>query len=353
MKFKVTVLFFVLFLFSFISPVYSTEYNVEDLYREQIKFTSVVCDDVNNGSYGGKLFEIKYVTNVNTGKLHFQIHVDNVLYGGKDFEVAASGYNTGYFYVSSIRPDGYGAVKYRHWDGFQWIEYQNVIFTIADVSTVGLPPTEDAGNYSFLQGAIQITEPPYDYFYTDKNNLYIWYRYGLDEDTPGNFPFILGVNHDDNTLLSTYSADGYKYYFYRCRVHLDEGENTVSVNVNDGSKTISAERIIVRTIGIIDEDGDGIDDLTGLPIGGDLSELTPEGAPVLPENATIFDYVKYGIDSIIYVFAQFGLAIKGLVGGIGDVGKILTGFFSFMPQPFTGIIIIGMLIAIILRIFGR
>ena len=371
MKYKHILLLTVLMVL-FITPsaLSLTLEQAQEMVHDKTPFTSFQ-DNKSAADGGSATWTWNYYTDIQTEKMYSEVRKNGSQYSNWKYEIQQSGYNTGYFYLLSIiniSGTYYAYVGHTVWNGSQWKTMDAVgNYSIRLSGTPGgvdLVPSLPGDPSEYLNGSLIITEPPYDGYKVSKSKYWLQYRYGVPLD-PGGAPTGAnitgaGVVAGTHEVHSWYvdeqgteeAADDMVYKYYRVQLDLAPGINTITATLDYNGGQYSDTATIEYVTGIVDENGDGIDDRTGLPV-SDVSELTPDGAPVLPDNATIFDYVKFAVDSIIYVFTQLGLAIKGLIGGIGDVGKILTGFFSFMPQPFSGIIVIGMLIAIILRIFGR
>ena len=334
------------------SPIGNGNYSGLELYNNHSKFTTFT-------DIWGQVNTMTYATNTETGKFYLIIKKDNVI--DSQFEITEQGMNTGYFYVLAVESTSV-VVSYRYYSGVGGFGWQDGGRWSRMPKDVQVPIIFPSGTYNdpttYMNGNLMITTPGYDGYKTTRDTLEIRYGYGIKPGIPKpGKPEISGVEVVplSHTGTSTYynSELDMQYSYFKATVKLTPGINNILVSIDYKGETYSDTRIVEYLVGFVDEDGDGYDDTTGESLNGDVSGLTPDGAPILPENATIFDYVKYAVDSIIYVFSQVGLAIKGMVSSVGDIGKILTSFFSFMPQPFTGIIVIGLLISIILRIFGR
>ena len=356
----------------FLSPVnnaLATESSALEVAQQWMHNGTKFKSFVNTNSSGENSYTNSFKYWIQNGNNYVSIVSSSVPdYDHYPTQIESSGVGTGYFSIYKIIQDSsnrYIARLYAYiWTGTEWLRLPNDwIMYVNDTTVFGeetVPDFPDPINPGEIlyDGNLVITSPPYDGYEVTSDRIEIRYGYGVpcSVPKPGKADITgVGVSPLSHTGTSSRydSETNMQYNYFKAVVQLEPGYNTITIELNHDGEVYVDSRTVQRLIGVIDEDGDGIDDRTGLPVEGDESELSIEGAPILPDNATILDYVKYAVDSIIYVFSQIGLALKGLIGGIGDIGKILTGFFSFMPQPFTGIIILGLLIAIILRIFGR
>lgn len=101
--------------------------------------------------------------------------------------------------------------------------------------------------------------------------------------------------------------------------------------------------------------------------GGGSSWGSPTDAPELPtppqapDNAWdvggwlkyITDWIIFVYDIVIYMFRFFGTKIGQLVEGTEGFTLILASFFSFLPPEITALLTLGIVVVILLRIFGR
>lgn len=73
------------------------------------------------------------------------------------------------------------------------------------------------------------------------------------------------------------------------------------------------------------------------------------GTPPVPPgaNATIFDYAKYVVDVVRFVFKFIGDAIGAMVGGASSVGLAISKFLSFLPQPIPSVIVMALVVSVI------
>ena len=50
---------------------------------------------------------------------------------------------------------------------------------------------------------------------------------------------------------------------------------------------------------------------------------------------------------------QMLVMLRTFMGGLAQLGQVFRSFFSFMPPQFSAIIILGLIMAVILRVIGR
>ena len=242
------------------------------------------------------------------------------------------------------------------YDGQLAVTYE---FDSAEIP-LDLPPT----NYEeHMKGKVMITIPNRDYFSDTTSIQVIGFSYGVPMPSSGKASDISikvegGITGTGEVISHTgYVKDG--YYYGNCRVtrELEIGNNTIVVKVTSGGLTYSATRIITRLQGQVDEDGDGIDDRTGLPIWPDYPnnwDGATDGPPLLPgENATIFDYIKWFADSILYSMGLLVTTIKGFMGGLGQISRMFGEIFVWIPKELIAIMILGVCMTVVLRVVGR
>ena len=225
------------------------------------------------------------------------------------------------------------------------------------VEDIEAPPTDYE---ELIKGKVVITIPAYDGFKDTTPVQVIAFNYGVPLPSSGSPDDITikiegGVSGTGQVIgQSGYVKDGYYYGYGKVTRELNPGVNTIIVKVTSNGVTYSASRVIERLIGQVDEDGDGIDDRTGLPIWPEYPDTGDDNAPQPPaEGATIFDYIKYLTDSVMYAMNQLVLMLKGFMGGLAQLTQVLSQFFTFMPTQFSAIIILGLIMAVILRVVGR
>ena len=223
-----------------------------------------------------------------------------------------------------------------------------------------IPPTEEQQYEEFMKGKVIITIPAYDGFKDTTPVQVIAFNYGVPLPTSGSpadisISIVGGVSGTGEVIShSGYIKDGYYYGHARVTRELNPGLNTIIVKVTSDDVTYSASRVIERVIGQVDEDGDGIDDRTGLPIWPEYPDYGDSNAPQPPEEgATILDYIKYLTDSFMYAMNQLVTMIKGFMRGLSQITQVFSQFFSFMPTQFSAVIILGLIMAVILRVLGR
>lgn len=324
-------------------------YDVMELYKNETKFTQFISEN-------GTDFRIVYVTNVETGKLHVQLLANGEIAYGFDFEIGSEGYNkAAYFYVSDIEYEPLkGIVELRIWNGVTWI--LDSIGKIVDgaVGEITFPPTEEQQYEDFVKGKLIIYIPAADPYKTNKNYVSVWFNYALPH-IEGEIPELsFSGGNWVKQYSKTWVKDGYIYGEFNYHVGVEMGESIISVSANYGGKVYSDSLNVIRT-GFVDEDGDGFDDNTGEGWWPSPDESDwGDGVPQPPgEGATIFDYVKYLSDSLIYAMNQMLVMLRSFMGGLAQLGQIIRSFFSFMPPQFSAIIILGLVMAVILRVVSR
>jgi hypothetical protein len=223
----------------------------------------------------------------------------------------------------------------------------------------GVTPTEK----ELMRGRVQITLPMYDGYQDTTPVQAIWFNYGVPVPTSGEVEIQVtgGIAGTGETLLADVQEgnDGYTYGWYRITRELEVGENTVTITVSSNGQSYSASRVIIRLQGQVDEDGDGIDDRTGFPVWPDdpnnLGGVgSIDGPPPLPgENATIFDYIKWFADSVLYSMGLLVTTIKGFMGGLGQISRMFGEIFVWIPRELIAIMILGLCMTVILRVVGR
>ncbi len=349
----------IMLVIGFVCCDYAYAYDIWELYEREARFTSYIDEN-------GDSRRIIYATNTKTGRLHLQILVNGEYDSRYDWEVGVENYNKSYFYIEN-KPfvDKNGILKARvtfmRYGGNHPGKYADRY--IVNGNTVGgltFPPTGYDEIEEFLKGKVIITIPAYDGFKDTMPVQVIWFNYGVPLPSSGNPADISisiegGVSGSGEVISqSGYISDGYYYGHVKVTRELNTGVNTIIVKVKSNDVTYTASRVIERLIGVIDEDGDGYDDRTGLPIWQEYPDIGDDYAPQPPgSEATIIDYIKYLVDSVQYAMSQLVAMLKGFMGGLAQLTQIFTEFFSFMPTQFSGIIILGLIMAVILRVVGR
>jgi hypothetical protein len=324
-------------------------YDVYDLYERQQKFTQFVDEN-------GDDFRIVYVTNVETGKLHVQVIKNGQVFIGKDYECGSSGYKKSYFDVVNIIEEHgeiKGIVRDVIWRNNQWVYGGGMTKIVHGVEgEITFPPTEEQQYEDFVKGKLIIFIPAADPYKTNKNYVSVWFNYALPH-IEGEIP-VLSFTGGNWVKQSgkTWVKDGYIYGEYNYHVGVELGENLLSVSANyDG---VYSDTLTVIRTGFVDEDGDGFDDNTGEGWWPSPDEADWGGVPQPPgEDATIFDYIKYLSDSLVYSMNQMLVMLRSFMGGLAQLGQVFRSFFSFMPPQFSAIILLGLVMAVILRVVSR
>jgi hypothetical protein len=335
------------FVFVVVCPyrVDGATYTAQELYEKEIHFVAFI--DVN-----GDFLDIDYVQSETNPELWFlQVRKNGVTH--LQYMIQYSGVDTGYFYVYKYE-GGYFKVALKYWDGQSWIVHENFASIAGGVVQVGLPPMEEEGERDYLKDRIVINWPPYDGYMFSTAQQSIQYQFGFIGDDASELSFIIdGVNVWTAGKRDFKVIDGYIYGTCKDTISLNKGVNEITVYVTDGTKSLYANRMVILKQGIRDEDGDGLDDDTGEPIvpgGPDYGD----GPPPLPgENATIFDYIKWFADSVIYSLGLLVTTIKSFMSGIGQVTRMFAEMFKWLPSELIAIMILGICMTIILRILGR
>jgi len=226
----------------------------------------------------------------------------------------------------------------------------------------GIVEWEDFANPSpsLPTGTVLITLPVYDGYVSSDDLESVSFTYKVPLPASGdendiNYRVSGGISGTfqviaDHRVVSGNNVNGKVSGVYR----FSEGDNVMKVVVTSpGEGSWFAERLITVVRGYVDEDGDGYDDRTGKPIFPPYPD-TGDGPPQPPgPDATIFDYIKYLVDSVLYSMSQLVIMLRGFMSGLTQFTQILSQFFSFMPAQFTGIIFLGLIMAVILRVVGR
>jgi hypothetical protein len=327
-------------------------YDVDDLYYNETKFTRFVDQN-------GDDWRIVYATNIETGKLHVMLYKNGEQFLNWNFETGSGGYNKSYFYVSEIVvEDGVrkGTVSWRVWKEIpkNWESYSVNKIVDGAVGEMYFPPSEEQIYEDFIKGKLIIYIPAADPYRTNKNYVSVWFNYALPHNE-GEIPLLsfTGGNWVKESG-KTWVKDGYIYGEFNYHVGVELGESLLSVSANYGGKVYSDSLTVIRT-GFIDEDGDGWDDNTGEGWWPSPDESDwGEGVPQPPgEDATIFDYIKYLSDSLVYSMNQMLVMLRSFMGGLAQLGEVFRSFFSFMPPQFSAIILLGLIMAVILRVVSR
>jgi len=324
------------------------QYDVWQLYYSGEKFTQFI-------NQNGDDFRIVYVTNTETGKLHVQVLKNGVIHAGTNHEITSEAYNKSYFYVFEVIQSGgvvYGKVKERLWTGTHWNESYLTTIVHCYEGSMTFPPTEEEKYEDFIKGKLIIFIPAADPYKTNKNYASVWFNYALPH-IEGQTPALsfTGGNWVKESG-KTWVKDGYIYGEFNYHVGVEMGENLLSVSANYGG--VYSDTLTVIRTGFVDEDGDGYDDNTGEGWWPSPDEESWGGVPQPPgEDATIFDYIKYLSDSLVYSMNQMLVMLRSFMGGLSQLGVVFRSFFSFMPPQFSAIILLGLIMAVILRVVSR
>jgi hypothetical protein len=129
------------------------------------------------------------------------------------------------------------------------------------------------------------------------------------------------------------------------------GNNAITFTLKyDGAIVGSATVNVKYYDDFIDTDGDGIDDRTGQTEVPDDWELpvednTPDGS--------ILGYIKWAFENITYIFDGVVGLVEGLFKMTGKMSNIIGEYMGGLPKPIDTVLVIGCLVVIILKIFGR
>lgn len=144
----------------------------------------------------------------------------------------------------------------------------------------------------------------------------------------------------------------------KVNMEMEEGENEITARLKyiDGSDEYFAYDTKTYYVysGVVDEDGDGIDDRTGQPVykPPEASEY-PLTAPQIPEGSGIFGYISWFFESIFWVLGMITDGVRRLFQQIGSFTSIVAEFFDFLPSEFVTMVFIGIMVSIVLRVVGR
>lgn len=140
------------------------------------------------------------------------------------------------------------------------------------------------------------------------------------------------------------------------------GVNTISFNVSYKYKTLANHLTVERFTGIVDEDGDGIDDRTGQPI------QPPEPEPPVDETPQRDDYedgvlgsISYSLDYVKhYITAPFrfiGESLSGFVewlqtssGWVASVSGFFGAIFAFLPAELSSALIMLFMVVVVFTV---
>lgn len=346
MKYRVTiVIVFLLVILVSASETDAATYSAQEMYEKQIHF--IACTDTN-----GDFFEISY--SEIDDEILFQILKNGVQW--RHMPVLETGLNTGYFHIVSKNSDGTYNVAGEFWTGTMWHTLGLLFALPAGENAVGLPPMEDPSEQEILQGKLIIWWPPYDGYRFSTSVQSVQYQFGI-QGTDSSQVSISITGADSKQVLSRdiRVIDGWIYGTCKDEIQLNVGQNNITVTATAGNNSVSATRIVEVLAGQVDEDGDGLDDRTGMPIWpDDPINWGDDGPPPLPgENATIFDYIKWFADSVIYSLMLLVTTIKSFMSGIGQVTRMFAEMFKWLPSELIAIMILGICMTIILRVLGR
>lgn len=139
-------------------------------------------------------------------------------------------------------------------------------------------------------------------------------------------------------------------------IEMNPGENVISAAVKyvDGLNEYYGrdEKNYYYYLGIVDEDGDGIDDRTEQPIYKEPEDI-PIYGPEIPEGSGIFGYITWFFESIFWVLGQASDGVRRMFMFIGSFKDIVAEFFNFLPPEFLTMMFIGVMLSIVLRVIGR
>lgn len=198
------------------------------------------------------------------------------------------------------------------------------------------------------------------------------------------------LQHDIDFVEGYYDSEGYMYAAkFKGKVPIDH-----KIPADEGTSLIVADLYIdysnnawdrqeyilddARTwvryltmVGIVDEDGDGIDDRTGLPLPIDPQSPIDEHGLEKPDiedyDSTILGRLSYYWDSLVYYvklpFYYVKVGIEGIIEWISNIGNFIDSFtsifdrlFSFLPAEVTAMLALGfstlMIITIVRAIRG-
>jgi len=156
-----------------------------------------------------------------------------------------------------------------------------------------------------------------------------------------------------NTLTFRTATDGQRWAdgFFNFTRNPEEGLNTISLNVTYNGKTYTGSRKVTKLSGVVDLNGDGIDDRSNLPVIPTSPSTVDPTSLNLPDRAnyedTIFGSINFAIDTIIaYVKAPFlflGNTLTSMLSWLSQSTtwiSSVTGFFGaifgFLPSQISG-----------------
>ena len=335
---KVILLAIMILGFCYCDDVSAVVVDFEQLYRNQTRFIEFY-------DHEGNKYWITYFSGA--GNFYVRVMKNNEPFWTN--YCAEEGFNKAYFIVWKKYESGnYGVtMKYLHptqvWKDAG--DMKSVQGGSSDIVPVTPPEAE------YLKNELRITIPAEDGRKTNKDYISIWYQYCLPSG-PDSIN-ITGGKYTRHESAKEWVKDGWYYGEVNVHQYLNMGENLITVTAIADGKTYSDSRIVYRT-GFIDEDGDGWDDNTGEGWWPTPDESDWGGVPQPPgEDANIFDYIKYLSDSLIYAMNQMLVMLRSFMGGLAQLGQVLRSFFSFMPTQFSAIILLGLIMAVILRVVGR
>lgn len=339
-KFFIKILLILIFLFS--STSLASALTPEEAYYEGAKFTSFI-------SASGIEYRIKYYTRLKDNQMFVSLreHPDNMY----DYPIDPSGYGKAYFYITGYdAKDNVYTVGHRYWHSTFWytsgVRWASIS---ADAIITPVVPTED----EFYKDSLRIIIPAEDGRKTNRDYISLWYQYAIPITESNINVTITGGTYTKPESNKQWEKDGYLYCEANVHVGLALGENDITVILTTDSRTLSDSRLVIRS-GFVDEDGDGWDDNTGEGWWPSPDESDWGGVPQPPgEDATIFDYIKYLSDSLVYSMNQMLVMLRSFMGGLAQLGQLFRSFFSFMPPQFSAIILLGLVMAVILRVVGR
>lgn len=199
------------------------------------------------------------------------------------------------------------------------------------------------------------------------------------------------LQHDIEFVQGYYDEDGYMYAAkFKAelpivhKVPIDEGSSLIVADLYiDYSNNNLNDRQVVRLenartwvryltyYGVVDEDGDGIDDRTGQPVydygTSPIDEHGLEKPDIDDYESNILGRLSYYWDSLVYYvqlpFYYIRVGIQGIIDWITNIGTFIDSFtsifdrlFSFLPAEVTAMLALGfstlMIITIVRAIRG-
>lgn len=195
--------------------------------------------------------------------------------------------------------------------------------------------------------------------------LYINYKAKLNEgETPqDNISLEIiggktsGYRSIDSHSVQRYS-DGTVEGYLVASVEMNPGENQIQAKIKYVSGLNEYYATDTKTYyyytGIVDENGDGIDDRTNQPVYTPPSDDSyPKGPPEITEGSGILGYISWLFESIFWVVDLLFSSIRRMFQQVGSFTEIIGQYFTFLPHEILTMIFIGIMISIVLRVVGR